>query len=689
MKTKAPAFNLREAFENKLNESRIDAQSAKKLGYKACTDAQAPEGVPYKEPGILIPYFDLAGKQTKFWRYRYLRTPQPRGFTALAKKPLRYVQPGKSINELYLPPVIKWRDVAAEAMQPIVITEGEFKAACVSLNTDHPCIGLGGVWTWKSQSNRMPLLPGFREIQWKGRPVYICYDSDAVTNPMVMQAENALAKALTDLGADPYIVRLPQLEQGRKAGVDDFIVARGAEDFDALLEDLEPWQAAKELHELNEEVVYVQDPGLIMKLDSLQRLSPRAFTDHAYSTRVYHEEQLDGKGNVKLVPKSAPKEWLKWPSRAEVPRVTYAPGEDRVTENGELNVWRGWGVEPKAGDVSLWKELLDYLFRNEPEARDWFERWLAYPLQYPGTKMYSSPVLWSLEHGTGKSFIGYSLFKIYGSNATEVSDEDLYASHNEWAENKQFVMGDEITSKDKRSSGDRLKSMITRQLLRLNPKFIPAYTVPDCINYYFTSNHPDSFFLEDGDRRFFIHEVIGAPMPREFYKRYEAWIGKPGTTGPGAAALFHHLLSLDLKGMDATDRAPTTRAKIAMMDNGRSDISTWVRQLKDDPDSVLRVDGRIIPFKLMRSEDLLLIYDSDQRTKVTANGLARELTRQGFRKVYNGQGVPTSADGQVRLWAVRDTDRLMQMSGLALGQVYDDERNYKKPSDKKKEAKFK
>ena len=686
---KSPSFDLKTAFDNKMSESQIDAASARKLHYKACTPAQAPEGIPHAEVGILIPYFDIDGKQTKFWRYRYLKPPAQTGFAALAKKPLRYVQPGKTVNEIYLPPVVKWRDVAAEPLQPIVITEGEFKAACVSINTDHPCIGLGGVWSWKAQRERLPILPMFKQIKWTGRPVFICFDSDAVTNPMVMQAENALAKALTGLGAEPYVVRLPATEDGKKQGVDDFIVAQGPDAFDELLENLEPWSSAKELHELNEEVVYVRYPGLIMEMNTLERMSCRSFVDHAYANRVYYEEQTDSKGNVKLLPKSAPREWLKWGSRAEVPRVTYAPGEDRITESGDLNIWRGWAVEPKKGDISLWKKLLDYIFSSaKPEDRIWFERWLAYPLQYPGTKMYTSPVIWSLEHGTGKSFIGYSLFKIYGSNATEVTDEDLYASHNEWAENRQFVMGDEITSgESKRGANDRLKSMITRQLLRLNPKFIPAYTVPDCINYYFTSNHPDSFFLEDGDRRHFVHEVVGSPLPDSFYKEYEDWIGKPRVTGPGAAALFHHLLTLDLGDFNPMAKAPMTSAKAAMMNIGRSDLSTWVKMLRDDPDTVLRFDGKVIPFTLWRADDLLQLYDHDGKSKVTANGLARELTRQSFRKVANGNGV-TTMDGQVRLWAVRHTEKYMKMTAAELGPEYDRERNFKDVKVKK-EPKYK
>lgn len=669
-------FNLKAVFDAKMKESKIDAASAKKLGYTPTPADKVPKDTPFQEPGILIPYFDINGAKSKFWRFRYLKQPDVKGFAKLTKKkPLKYVQPGKSLNELYLPPVVNWKKVTAEQLVPILITEGEFKAACACIHTDYPCIGLGGVWSWKSDKKKVALIDGFADFNWDQRPVYICYDSDAVTNPMVMQAENALARQLTNMGAEPYIVRIPMGNDAEKLGLDDFIVQRGVDALELLLEESEPWTAAVELHRLNEEVVYVRDPGIILRLDNLQRMSPRAFVDHAYSTRTYFEEVATAKSTTK-VKKIAPKEWIQWPSRAEVPRITYAPGEDRVTDKREINIWPGWGVEPKAGDIKPWKDLLDYLFKGEPTSRLWFERWCAWPLQHPGDKMYTSTVMWGLRHGTGKSLIGYTLGKIYGKNFTEVDDEIIRQSHNEWAENKQFVMGDEITTGDKRSASDRMKTMITRKELRLNPKYIPSYTVPDVINYYFTSNHPDAFFLEDDDRRYFIHEVKAAPMPDSFYKAYEAWMGAQHSTGPGISALFHHLLNLDMGDFLASTRALMTNAKRSMLENSRSDLGSWVAALKADPDTVLRAAGKPVMHTLWRAEDLLAIYDPEGKGRVTANGFARELARQQFQRAHDGQGIRTLA-GQVKLWHIREIEAGVSLGSTELGNVYNKERGLK------------
>ena len=679
-------FNLTAAFKAKIEESKISPDEAKKLCFTPLSADKIPKGTPFQEPGILIPYFDIRGKKSDFWRLRYLKQPEVKGFAKHAKiKPLKYVQPTNTLNELYLPPLLKWTDVAQDSLTPIIITEGEFKAASSIIHTGYPTIGLGGVWSWKSDKKRIALIEDFHEFKWDQRPVYIVYDSDAVTNPMVMQAENALARALTNLGAEPHIVRLPMGEDNLKMGLDDFIVQRGVEPLEILLEEAQPWTAAVELHRLNEEVVYVRDPGLILRLDNLQRMSPRAFMDHAYSTRTYFEEVSTAKATTK-VKKSAPKEWISWPSRAEVPRITYAPGQEKITDKHEINIWPGWGCAPEEGDITPWKKLLDYLFHGEPVSKQWFERWCAWPLQHPGDKMYTSAVVWGLRHGTGKSLIGYTLGKIYGRNFTEIDDEILKQSHNEWAENKQFVMGDEISTGDKRTASDRMKTMITRQQLRLNPKYIPSYTVPDVINYYFTSNHPDSFFLEDDDRRFFIHEVRQKPMPDPWYKDYEKWSGAKSEVGPGIPALFHHLLNLDMGDFSGTQRALMTRAKANMLSNSRSDLASWVENLKEDADAVLRVSGQAVKHKLWRAEDLLVLYDPELRGRVTANGMSRELARQGFNRAADGVGVRTIA-GQVKLWIIRDEENLLGLSPHALGQIYDEERNTKSADRKKPDAK--
>jgi len=282
---------------------------------------------------------------------------------------------------------------------------------------------------------------------------------------------------------------------------------------------------------------------------------------------------------------------------------------------------------------------------------EWFLNWCAYPLQHPGTKLFSSAVLHGIRHGTGKSLIGYSLGRIYGQNFTEISQMDLHNSFNEWAEGKQFVMGDDVTGSNKRADADFLKKLITQRELRVNGKYVPTYVVPDCINYFFTDNHPDSFFLEDDDRRFFIHEVQAGPMPEEFYMNYDLWID----TG-GSQAIFHYLLNRDTGDFNPAAPAFKTAAKERMIANVQSDLAGWVRNLLATPDHILRVGEIVLDKDLFTSKELLQFYDPAGKTGTTANGLGRELARAGVRQVCSGKPVRLSDGSQGRYYAVRKQD---------------------------------
>lgn len=661
----------------KIAQSGLDNKDAKRLGFESFTKDQLKKKYPQltslPAAGFVIPYYDQHGKPLDFFRYRYLEEPQRKGFDAItAHKAMRYIQPAQAKPRVYFSRLCDWSELFNRPPneRPLIITEGELKASC-AVKHGLPCLGLGGVWNFKTKETA--LIKDISSLAMEGISVYIIYDSDARSNYQVLMAENALAGELLNLGASIFVVRLPPLEPTKKTGLDDFIESEGTEKLLELCESTQPWVQSAALHKLNEEVVFVHDPGSVLELKTLQRMTPHNFANSIYANRLM-TMIVEGQTKSKTVKLSTAHEWLKWPARAEVKRVTYMPGQPRITEKGELNTWAGWGMNSntvQAGNIKPWRELLDFLFQSSPKEQHWFEQWLAYPLQHPGTKLYSTVVIWGTIHGTGKTLIGYTMQRIYGSNFAEIADRDLLSSFNEWAENKQFVMGDEITGGDKRASGDRMKGLITQRFLRINPKFISPYVVPDCVNYYFTSNHPDSFFLEDSDRRYFIHEVNGKPLQDSFYREYDRWY-KSDAVG----ALFHYLLGLDLTDFNPEGHALVTTSKSDMVEMGRSEAGEWVAHLREDPDHILKYGSKAVPWSLMTTEELFHIFDPTDNKKLTRPGLARELRRNGFKRVNKGATVYTKERGPQRLWAVRNELKLLSITTPhKLGEIYDNERH--------------
>jgi hypothetical protein len=251
---------------------------------------------------------------------------------------------------------------------------------------------------------------------------------------------------------------------------------------------------------------------------------------------------------------------------------------------------------------------------------------------------------------------------IYGKNSIEINNKDLKTGFNGWAKDRQFIHGNEISGAEARVDADWLKGIITQHMVRINEKYLPEYVTPDCMNHGMTSNHPDSLFMEDEDRRYFVHEVVGPPAEREFYERLHYWLHGEGAVGSyrgiGAAALFHHLLKLDLKGFNPREHAPITNAKRNMIINGKSDVGMWCVQLKEDPETTLKPIGVRCSKEcdLFAPTLLLRAYDPDSSRRVTANGLARELVKAGFRQVNGGTPVRTKS-GIIRMYAIRNPEK--------------------------------
>jgi hypothetical protein len=581
-------------------------------------------------------------------RYRYLMDAGTSKGRAL-----RYTQQSAIGCCAYFPRIIDWEVVLRDPDFSIVITEGELKAAkCCDVGV--ACIGLGGVWNFQSTQTFTGWLPELDLVDWVQRKVYIIYDSDATSNTNVIDALNRLAQELEQRGAIPFTVRLPDLVADGKTGLDDYLVRHPNPDqFRRFLQENRiSLTLAQPLWDLNRKVAVVRSPHAVVELGTGNLVSPSSFKDSLYANLTHHEAKLKDDGELSLKKVQTAAAWLKWDMRHELKTLVYAPGKPLITDES-YNTWKGWGTVPKAGNVQPFFQLLNHLFSTAPHAvLEWFTRWLAYPIQNPGTKMYTAAALHGLRQGTGKSLLFYTIGRIYGDNFTEVKQRDLHASFNGWAENKQFVLVDDVTGSgtEKREMADHVKTLITQRELRLNKKYIPDYTVADCVNYAATSNQPDAFFLEDDDRRFFVHEVTVDPLPKEFFSIYDEWLWGPEN---GAQAVHHHLLKVHMGSFDHKARALETASKRRMIASGKNDLALWCERLMVSPDSILKHKGVTIPYDLYSSRDLLALYDPTNQYKIGAGVMARALTRAGFRQVCEGTPVKWSS-GYDRYFAIRN-----------------------------------
>jgi hypothetical protein len=570
-----------------------------------------------------IPYFTPDGTRLKHSRWKIISVGED--------LPLKYYQEPKTIPRLYFPPLLDWSKVVSDTSRAILITEGEKKAACACLH-GMPAVGLGGVWNWKSKKWAMPVVRDFDLVDWKDREVEICYDADMSENENVARALDALTGVLSKRGAAVFIRYLPQAEG--LSSLDDFLVSKGRQEY----EELECPEAdfSEKLRAFNSDLVYV------VEMVGYYSTRERVF----YSNP---QKLLQRYGDIKILSESgrqtpAIKEWAEWPHRRMVTRLSYEPGKERFA-NGALNDWRGWGVKPRRGEVG---GLLDVI--RSIDDHEWLLQWLAYPLQNPGAKMYTAVLVWSAETGTGKTFIGSVMRDIYGAdNSGTITSDDLHDERLSWLRNKQFILGEEVSSSNRRADSGVLKHVITGETVRVNEKYQPAYTLPNKANFMFTSNNPDAVRIERGDRRFWVGR-LSKHRPQKFWDELDRWRKADG----GGAFMYYLLKSVDLKGFNPRARAPETDEKAHMIYTGMSSLEQWCEDLMMDPDQFFGDVAALAKGKdVFEVADLMAFMPPElERMTPTPTAVGRALARTGAVRA----GVVRVGGATKRLLAVRNLE---------------------------------
>jgi len=643
---------LKQVVLDDLARSGLTTMDFKKMRLTPC-DADRAEAVlnsSFATHGYVLPYFDIHGKLIDVFRFRFTSEIKNK-----EKKVVKYSQLKGTDPHLYFSPCIKWKKILTDPSITVTFTEGEKKAykAC---KEDIPTIGLGGVWAFRSKKLRKMLIDDFKHITLQDRKVLLCFDNDSQSNPDVMNALRAFSKVLSDKGAVVFNKKLP-FNSYQKIGLDDYLLDHSKRDYNNIQED--QFDELTEIDELSSEVAYIREVGKFYLFKDNLFINRTALIDTKYANRTTIGE--DGKSV------SVAELWVRSLKRREHIRLAYSPGQPEVTENNEYNLWKGWGCVPKKGSIKIFLDAVKIIFNNDKILIAWFLDWVAYPIQNPGAKMLTGVLLQSIEHGTGKSSIGMTIGAMYGHNYRLVDDSQMNRAFNEWAVNKQFILGDEISGKDnKRGEADKIKNLITRPEVTLEKKWQPSYTVKDCIQYLFTSNHVDALSIDPGDRRWFVYRVLaGLGFSLKMGVALENF-----RNGGGTAHLLHYFINEHriTKGFDHRADAPMTQAKQDLIDHSLTDIERFLVNIRTNPDFALSIDGVNIDRDLYTTGQVISLYQiKNPRANVTETAMGKALTKI-FDNVYV---VRTRSSGTQRLRALRNLDKWKSANHKQIQEHYD------------------
>ena len=173
-------------------------------------------------------------------------------------------QADKIFNRINHQPKIKenfWLEIL-NSNAPIQLTEGVKKAASI-LSAGYAAIGMPGVCAGMHTTNEnaeiiKPVLhQDIKLFMKKQRKIYLVYDMDdnPAAREIVWNVQAVFGDLLLQAGADIRIVQLP----GPEKGPDDFILARGEEEYHKLVANASSFEDWKKAHNIR------GSPDLIVK----------------------------------------------------------------------------------------------------------------------------------------------------------------------------------------------------------------------------------------------------------------------------------------------------------------------------------------------------------------------------------------------------------------------------------------
>lgn len=194
----------------------------------------------YNLTGLSFPYFNF-NKEIINYRLRpfdddFAKNPQAKEYYLEKDGKLpKFLSQKDSVNYAYFSPLLDWHKISNKTKEDIIITEGETRAILLAKHNIN-CIALCGVWNFTNttKSGTKIFLPALEEIDWEGRNVGLCFDSDIVHKKSVKLALQQLLCHLYERGANCYVILLPTEATGDKNGLDDFVVRHGIDAFKQL-----------------------------------------------------------------------------------------------------------------------------------------------------------------------------------------------------------------------------------------------------------------------------------------------------------------------------------------------------------------------------------------------------------------------------------------------------------------------
>lgn len=237
--------------------------------------------------------------------------------------------------------------------------------------------------------------------------------------------------------------------------------------------------------------------------------------------------------------------WMTHPARKTYDGVVFEPGLETPKY---FNLWRDFTVAPdNTGDWSMLKEhIMQNIVHGDESQYNWIMAWFAQMLQDPRNKPGTSITIKG-KQGTGKTIIGDMVGYLIRDNYVLVDQaEQVTGKFNSHMGHSLLLQADEgFFGGDPRITG-RLKSLVTSNTNRIEPKGKDSFEINNYIRFMITSNERWVVPAAFEERRFAVFNASDDRMQdRSYFKAMTQQMQSGGYEG-----LLHDLLNWDLSTTD-------------------------------------------------------------------------------------------------------------------------------------------
>jgi hypothetical protein len=303
-------------------------------------------------------------------------------------------------------------------------------------------------------------------------------------------------------------------------------------------------QFPAEISELNQKYAVVNVGGKtrvlkemscpIFKWPDIELSSSKDFKEYYSNRYIEHEGKSKPLGEA----------WFRHPQRRQYEGLVFAPGG---ADPRYYNLCRGFAVEPKQGDCSLYlKHIEENISQGDKSVFDYIIGWMAHTVQHPDNLLGVAIVLRG-GMGTGKGVFASNFGKLFGRHYMPVTQSSqLTGKFNAHMKDTVVLFADEaFWAGDKQAEGT-LKGLITEPFITIEGKGENAFKMKNHLHMMFATNNDWAVPAGPHERRFFVLDVGDKHMQDRVY--FNA-IEKQMNNG-GRGALLYYLMNYDIGKID-------------------------------------------------------------------------------------------------------------------------------------------